>query len=314
LQNDNQYKYSLIIPIYKNEAFIVELIEACKDLNERLNQSLEVVFVVDGSPDRSYEILRESLAGTAFRSQLILLSRNFGSFAAIRAGFGCAKGQFFAVMAADMQEPGELVIEFFKELDKGEFDIVVGTRKDRDDPFLSHMFSEIFWAFYRRFIQKDMPPGGVDVFGCNKAFRNNLIELKESNTSLVGLLFWLGFRRKLISYQRKPRKYGKSAWTFNKKLRYLGNSIFAFSDLPIRVLAYSGILGLLVSLALSFVIVAGKVTGLIQVPGYAATVLTILFFAALNSFGLGVIGAYVWRAFENTKQRPESVILAQHEF
>lgn len=307
-------KYSLIIPVYKNEEFIGELLQLCEELSVQLNHRLEVVFVVDGSPDRSYEMIKEKLPKTKFKSQLILLSRNFGSFAAIRTGLNYAKGELFSVMAADLQEPSGLVLDFFKELDKGDVDVVAGTRRDRKDPFLSKMLSNIFWSFYRKFVQKEMPLGGVDVFGCNKAFRNKLLELKESNSTLVGLIFWVGFRRKLIDYERKPRKYGKSAWTFSKKMRYLGNSVFAFSDLPIRILAYCGMLGLIVSFLLGAAVVMGRVTGMIQVPGYAATVLTILFFAGLNSFGLGIIGAYVWRAFENTKQRPESIVLSWHEF
>jgi len=108
---------------------------------------------------------------------------------------------------------------------------------------------------------------------------------------------------------RRARPYGRSAWTVRRKLKYLSDSVFAFSDLPIRLLSLCGAFGLLVSLLLGIVVLTARLTGAIQLPGYTPTVLTILFFGALNTLGLGIIGAYTWRAFENTKRRPGYVVL-----
>jgi glycosyltransferase involved in cell wall biosynthesis len=306
--------YSLIIPVYKNEESLPDLLKALDEMSVNLGGRLEVVFVVDGSPDRCYPILRERLSIANFASKLLLLSRNFGSFPAIRAGLAAATGPFFAVMAADLQEPPELAETFFRTLESEPLDIIIGTRSQRADPLLSRIASGLYWRLYRKFIQREIPPGGVDVFGCNKAFRDWLLTLNESNTSLVGLLFWLGFRRKIISYERRAREHGKSAWTFHRKWRYLMDSAFAFSDLPIRVLVFFGSTGLVFSTLFSVLVLLAKSTGLIEVPGYAATVLLISFFAALNSFGLGIIGSYVWRAFENTKGRPQSIVMLSSEF
>jgi polyisoprenyl-phosphate glycosyltransferase len=217
-------------------------------------------------------------------------------------------------MAADLQEPPELVLAFFGVLAREPVDLVLGTRQSRADPLLSRLASSIFWWIYRRVIEPQMPPGGVDVFGCNRDFRDRLLALPESNSSLVGLLFWLGYRRKLISYARQPRLAGRSGWTFKKKVKYLFDSLFAFSDLPIRLLAFFGGMGLITSVVLSAVVLTARVFGLITVPGYAATVLVVAFFAALNSFGLGVIGAYVWRTFENTKGRPLAIVMTAQDF
>jgi hypothetical protein len=159
-----------------------------------------------------------------------------------------------------------------------------------------------------------MPSGGVDIFGCNQKFRNQLIALPESNSSLVGLVFWVGFRRAYIPYHRAPRTHGKSAWTLSKKLGYVSNSVFAFSDLPIRLLLVFGVVGISIAVALATVVLAVRLTGLVSFPGYSATVLIILFFAALNSLGLGVIGSYTWRAFENTKSRPLSITMQETRY
>jgi glycosyltransferase involved in cell wall biosynthesis len=289
-------------------------VAALEALDVSLGGRLEVVFVVDGSPDESYALLSDALPSCGFRSQLLLLSRNFGSFAAIREGLRAAHGSYFAVMAADLQEPPELIRRFFEALEGEPVDVVFGRREGRADPLPSRLAASAFWGLYRRLVQPDLPPGGVDVFGCNLAFREQLLAMDESNTSLVGLLFWMGFRRKTIGYARQARKVGKSAWTLKRKLKYLSDSIYAFSDLPIRVLTFAGALGLLCSTVISAVVLTAKVVGGIPVPGYAATVLIVTFFAALNSFGLGVIGAYVWRTYENTKRRPLAIVMQRRSF
>ena len=306
--------YSVIVPIYLNEAFIGELMQVLSDLYDQLDRRMEAVFVVDASPDRSLELLREALPKQGFPSQLLLHSRNFGSFAAIRSGLAIGQGQYFAFMAADLQEPPDLLPKMFHPLDRDQCDLVIGVRESRNDPWRSKLASLVFWGFYRRLIQPNIPSGGVDVFACNKAVRDQLLQMQEANTSLIGQLFWIGYRREQVAYVRQPRKYGRSAWTFRKKAKYLGDSLFGFSDLPVRMLMTLGLTGMVATFLLALVVLIAKLSGSIPVPGYAATILTISFFAGLNSFGLGLIGAYVWRTFENTKHRPTSIVMSQQQF
>jgi glycosyltransferase involved in cell wall biosynthesis len=305
---------SVVIPVYKNAGNIAPLVEALSVLSTALDRAFEAVFVVDGSPDESYQRLHNALPTAAFRSQLLLLSRNFGSFAAIRAGLEAAEGEVFAVMAADLQEPPELIVEFSRLLHGGEVDVTIGERTGRADPLVSRLLSELFWGFYRRFVLPDLPRGGVDIFGCSQPVRQQILTLRENNSSLVGLLFWVGFRRVAVPYQRRVRDIGVSAWTLQKKLRYLTDSVFSFSDLPIRLLTRIGLLGLVLSLSFSAMVALAKFTGGIPVPGYAALALLIMFFGALNCFGLGVIGNYVWRTFENTKLRPNFIVSHRSRF
>ena len=306
--------YSLVIPVYKNEESLPDLLAVLIDMNNSLAGKLEAVIVVDGSPDNCYNILRDKLVQMPFASQLLLHSRNYGSFAAIRAGMQVANGNYFAVMAADLQEPPELALEFFQLLEADEADVVVGTRDARNDPLRSRWSSEIFWWVYRKFIIKDIPSGGVDMFGCNRQFRNELLALDESHSSLIGLLFWLGFRRKTVAYQRRERAHGVSAWTLKKKINYLMDSIFAFSDLPIKLLISFGGIGVLFSILFGLLVVLLKATGWVEVPGYAATILTVLFFGALNTAGIGILGAYIWRSYANTQGRPLSVVMRAESF
>jgi len=225
-----------------------------------------------------------------------------------------ASGDYFAVMAADLQEPPELVVQAANALRDGEADIVFGCRSGRADPWLSELFSESFWYIYRLLVVKDMPKGGVDVFACTRQVRDRLLEFKEANTNLIALLFWLGFRRKFITYERLPREEGKSAWTFAKKMRYCVDSIFNFTDLPIRLLLYTGILGILLSILFSAVVLVSKMLGRIQVPGYTPIVLAIMFFGALTSLTGGILGQYLWLSLQNTRNRPPFVIAEWQEF
>jgi len=300
--------YSVIIPVYKNEESIPRLIATLTEMNNALDKQLEVVFVVDGSPDKSFELLKSRLPEIEMPTQLIAHARNFGSFPAIRTGLAAATGQYFGVMAADLQEPPELLVEFFKTLSADECDVAIGTRSGRNDPFLSRVASGTFWSLYKKLVVKDMPAGGVDVFGCNDLFRQELLKLGESRSSLIALIFWLGFRRKLISYERVLRKEGRSAWTLSKKIDYMMDSIFAFTDYPIRLLMKIGAIGSCLSVMLAVVIATARILGYIEVPGYAATILAVLILGAMNLFGLGLVGTYAWRSYENSKQRPLAVV------
>jgi glycosyltransferase involved in cell wall biosynthesis len=306
--------YSIVIPVYKNEASIADLLLTLDGISKRLTSALEAVFVVDGSPDESFQRLAAELSNVPFKSKLIALSRNFGSFSAVRVGLQKATGPYFAVMAADLQEPADLIVAFFDELAKDKADVVVGTRVSRDDPFLSRIGSQLFWFFYRKFVQPELPRGGIDVFGCNAVFQHELLKLEESHSSLVGLVVWLGFRRKAIPYKRRRRQHGRSAWTLTKRMRYLADSSFSFSDLPIKVLLWMGSAGLLISVVFSMILLWSRLTGRIQVPGYSPIVLTIIFFGSINLICLGIVGAYVWRVYENTKKRPGAVVLREMQF
>ena len=305
---------SLVVPVYQNEENIPSLLEALQQLDRDLEGSLEIVFVVDGSPDESALLLSTKLPELGVRAQLLTLSRNFGSFEAIRAGLEAGRGDYFAVMAADLQEPPSLIASFYERLRAGTCDITIGQRARRSDPLLRRLMSSTFWAFYRRFVIPDVPPGGLDVFGCTRAVRDQILQLRERNSSLVGLLLWVGFRRQYMPYERRAREIGESAWSLRKRLAYLMDSVFAFSALPIQILLRIGTLGLCTSAVFSLVVIGTKLFSDIPVPGYAATVLIVTFFGALNCFGLGIVGQYVWRTFENTKIRPGHIVASRELF
>lgn len=302
---------SIVIPVYRNAENIDALLERLQTLVTELPGTTEVVFVVDGSPDDSHELLVACSSRLPFAHQIIRHSRNFGSFAAIRTGMRAANGDVLGVMAADLQEPAELMINFVELLSSGDFDIAVGRRVGRSDPTMSSLSSRAFWGVYRRLVLRDIPSGGVDIFACTRAVAIELLQLREANTSLVGLLYWVGFRRVEVPYERQAREIGKSGWTFRRKSRYLIDSVFSFTDLPLNLLIAGGLGGAALTVVAAVVVLIAYATGAIMTPGYTPLMLVVLFSSFALIVALGIVGLYVWRAFENTKGRPGAIVMSR---
>ena len=307
-------RFSVIIPVYRNEANLPRLLAELEKLSGRMPGGIEAVLVVDGSPDRCHEILSEKLPSLPFKSQLLQLSRNFGSFSAIMAGMSAASGEYCGVMVADLQEPPELMLEFQRMLSSGAADVCFGVRTGRSDGWLTELTSNLFWWVFRKFVVKEMPPGGVDVFGCNRAVRDHVARFSELHSNLIGLLFWIGFRRKFVPYVRQPRLEGVSAWTTRKKVQYCLDSLFTFTDLPLRALSFAGILGMTVAVLLAVIVLIAKLTGRVPVQGYVPVMLTIMFFGGLTSAGLGIVGRYLWMVAENVRGRPVYIVQSSVSF
>lgn len=296
---------SLVVPVYRNAPTIERLVETIAHIATQVDGGFEAIFVVDGSPDDSSQRLRTALSVSSLSARIVEHSRNFGAFAAVRTGMSLARGRYIAVMAADLQEPPELVVTFLTRLASGEVDIMAGERMSRNDR--GDTGAKLYWRLYRRFVLKEIPPGGVDVFACTAPVRDVVCSLEDVHTSLVAQLFWVGFRRELVPYDRLPRP-GESGWTLRRKLRYLSDSVFAFTELPVRLLWLVGIIGITLGVVVGTLVLVARATGAITVPGYAATVLILLLFLSLNSLGLGIIGSYVWRAYDTIKRRPGAIV------
>ena len=301
--------FSLVVPVYNNRETLGALVNEVGTLASRLDGKLEVIFVIDGSPDDSVTVLRSALPAPEFDARIVELSRNFGSFSAIRVGLAESNGDCIAVMAADLQEPIELVEEFFAEMAAGHADVVVGKRATRDDPLASTLSARAYWGLYRRIVNPAIPEGGVDIFGCTREVANVLATMTEVNTSLVGLLFWSGFTRIEVEYARRPRMAGKSGWSFRRKLRYLTDSVFAFTDLPLIALQVIGAAGIMLSLVAGIAVFVAWLTGLVAEPGYTPLMLTITGSTSIILLGIGILGSYVWRAYENSKGRPYALVM-----
>lgn len=306
-------RYSIVIPVYKNEASVPKLFERLRDLASRWDP-LEVILVIDGSPDGSADAIRRELVGAPFAVQLVEHSRNFGSFQAIRSGLAAVRGDYVGVMAADLQEPTSLVEEFFERLQSGEWDVAVGTRESRADPGSSRILSSAYWSLYRRLIQPEMPKGGIDIFGCTREVAERLVALEESHSSLVGLLLWVGYRRVEVPYGRVAREHGKSGWSLRRKIAYFLDSSFSFTNAPITIITLVGILGTLATIVIALTVFISWALGNIPVEGFTALMLVNLGSTGAILIALGVIGSYVRRGFDNSKRRPHAIVARKTDF
>jgi hypothetical protein len=196
----------------------------------------------------------------------------------------------------------------------GRADVVLATRTGRDDPWSVRVTSAAFWRTYRRLVQRDAPVGGVDMFACTKAVRDVLVSLRESNTSLVGLLMWAGFRREIVEYRRLPRAHGESGWTFRRRMRYMLDSVYSFTDLPITAIIAVGMIGIIGSFIAAILVFAAWISGRIDIQGYTPLMMLLLALTSTVLFALGIIGSYVWRTYENSKARPLALVRVHEEF
>jgi glycosyltransferase involved in cell wall biosynthesis len=305
---------SIVIPVFRNEKNIDRLVQELNRIAALAPMPIEAVLVVDGSPDRSLELLQRALPGAAFSSVLVSLSRNFGAFNAVRCGLELASGDYIAMIAADLQEPADLALTFLEKLRRDEADIVFATHSSRDDLWFDEVSSRAFWALYRLWVLPELPAGGVNAIGCSKMVRDRLLQLREPTTNLIALFFWLGFRRAYVPYDRQRRLHGRSAWTLAKKLRYGFDSLFSFTDLPIRLLLLLGVVGAVTAVVFAVLLLSASLAGRITVPGYAPTVLIVTFFGSITSLGLGILGQYVWLILQTTRGRPGYVIERTESF
>lgn len=304
-----QPRNCLVIPVYKNAGSLPALMKEVETIHRGVAGGIEATFVVDGSPDNSLTLLRSLLPGQEFPSQLIALSRNFGSFAAIRAGLASADGGLYAVMAADLQDPPETVCSFYDILQADQCDVVYGQREGRADPFGKRISSALFWWLYNKIINPEMPKGGIDIFGCTRAVRDEVLRLEEIRSSLVGLLVWVGYRRQGVPYHRRLRTEGKSGWSLRRRFRYMLDSTFSFSQAPIHLIVASGAIIFVLSVIYLLLLFFLSFRGLIgDARGFPTLAGLVVVFGSINMIAIGIVGQYAWRSFENTKHRPHYIV------
>ncbi len=299
-------KISVIVPVYFNELNLPPLMERLLALSKDKEFEFEYIFVDDGSGDNSYSVLKE-LAAKDNRVKVIKLSRNFGSFVASLAGIRNATGDCMTVISSDLQDPPELILEMAQEWKSGR-KVVLAVREDRKDSLMVKLTAFLFYWLMKKFILSDMPSGGFDFFLIDKKVAQIVSRSQEKNTSLIGLILWLGFDLKIIYYTRQKREVGKSMWTFRKKFKYFIDSITAFSYWPLRL---ASIFGIVISLGGFFYI--GWIFYMyffmvVPPPGWSALMVIVLFVSGIQLIMLGVIGEYLWRNFDETKKRPVYVV------
>ena len=301
-------KFSIVVPIFYNEQNLPETIPALLSLTKRLpDYDLEIVFVDDGSGDKSLEILQNYQSQHSEIIKIIKLTRNFGAMAAIQAGFSIADGSCVGVIAADLQDPPELFLEMIDHWEKGA-KTVFAVRQDREEPFTQKLFSNLFYFLLRHLAIPDYPKGGFDFFLIDRQVVNLLNNTREKHTNIMSLIFWLGFKPVFIPYIRRSRKLGKSKWTLSKKIGLLIDTFISFSNTPIRIFSIGGIFLAFFAFIYGVIVFLNWLVNGVPVEGWVSIILVITLTSGFQLMTLGIIGEYLLRTFSESRRRPPFVI------
>ncbi len=302
-------KISIIIPCYFNEENIPftskELIENEKNFDS--DMLFEYVMVDDGSKDQTYAALLKFKAQYPDKVTLVKLAGNVGSYNAILAGMHHATGDCNVILAADLQDPPEMIPKMVEYWKKG-IKFVVANRENREEGLAQKLFSNTYHRLIKKYALKNVPPGGFDLVLFDKQLREDVIKINERNTNQIYLLSWLNYDFVNIPYTRRKREIGKSRWTLQKKIKLFIDSFVSFSFAPIRLISIVGLVLGIIAFSYGVFIIISRMLGDIQVAGWSAMMVTFLFVSAFQMMALGIIGEYVWRALDAARGRPNFVI------
>ena len=298
---------SIVIPVYYNEDNLIPLYADLKEkFIDKIDYDYEIVMVNDGSKDKSYEVMCK-LAEQDKHIRAISLSKNFGSHAACLCGLANATGDCAVIKAADLQEPTELIHDMVESWKKGN-NVVLACREGREESKTQIGFANLYYWMVRKTSLPTMPENGFDIYLLDRKVIDVINNLDEKNSAITGQILWSGFKTGIVYYTRKAREIGESKWTLKKKIRLVSDTLFSFSTLPIRILEIVGFASFSIGIIWAIVVLVAKLTGNIQVGGY-----TTLFIFNLLSFGvtmssMGILGEYLWRAFDASRNRPPYII------
>ena len=295
---------SIVIPVFNEEDVLpVLVVRLCSFMERFPPLQVEVVFADDHSSDRSLELLKE-ICGSDSRFRYARLARNSGSHVAILAGLAQARGECSVFLAADLQDPPELIPQMLDRWRGGD-QIVWAVRKEREgvsrvDLFLSNTFHRLLNLMG----EVSLPPRGCDVALLDKKVVSALLKSAGSHPSVIGEIARLGFSQAEVAYIKEKRAAGATKWTLKKKLAAFADAFVSFSYVPLRAMSYLGMLFSLLGFTYALVVVVLRLTTRTPVQGWSSLIVVVLVLGGVQMMMLGVLGEYLWRTLEAARQRP----------
>jgi dolichol-phosphate mannosyltransferase len=297
---------SLIIPVYNEEANIAELDRRLKDLLREINETWEVVFVDDGSQDRSPEMLHE-LAAAEPRYKVISFSRNFGHQAAITAGIDRAEGDAVVIMDADLQDPPEVVMQMIQKWREGS-DVVYGQRSRRHgESIFKRSTAAAFYRLLRMLLPIEIPLDTGDFRLMSRRVILSMRALREQHRFVRAMVSWVGFKQTAVQYERPERFAGETKYPLRKMMRFAIDGITSFSIVPLRLATWLGLLSGLLAIVTSAWALYSAIAGQ-TVPGWATIMIAVALAASAQLIMTGILGEYIGRIYEEVKRRPLYVV------
>ena len=307
LNTRRSFMISIVVPAYNEEKAIPLFFNEIEKVSQKIGLEFEYIFVNDGSKDNTLQVLK-SLHQDHQNVHYIDFSRNFGKEAALLAGLEQSKGDFVAVMDADLQDPPELLEEMYSLLLTGEYDVVGTRRVTRDgEPAIRSFFARLFYLMINKISSTEMIDGARDFRLMTRQVVASILELKEYNRFSKGIFSWVGYKTKYLEYKNRQRVAGETSWSFWGLLKYSIEGIINFSNAPLQIATYSGILSSLAAVIFIIVIVIRTIVYGDPVSGWPSLVSIVLLVGGMQLFALGIIGQYIGKIYLETKKRPSYI-------
>ena len=300
--------FSIVVPLFNEEEVINETYKRLKAVMDGMNEPYELVFVNDGSRDKTAELAREICAGDK-NVKLINFSRNFGHQTAITAGMDYAVGDAVVVIDADLQDPPEVIPKMAEKWREG-YDVVYGKRVQRKgETFFKKITAKFFYRFLRRMTEVDVPVDTGDFRLIDRKVCDALKKVSERNRYIRGIVAWLGFKSCPVEFVREKRFAGETKYPLKKMIKFASDAIMSFSYKPLKIATFLGFFVSVASFIYLLVMIILKLCGAMQtVPGWTSLLVVMLFFNGIILLVLGIIGEYIGRIYDEAKGRPLYVV------
>lgn len=301
---------SIVVPLYNEEGNVAPLFARIEPVLARLPESHEIVIVNDGSDDATAQRVREQMR-KGNKVVLVNLSRNFGHQLAATAGIETASGDAVILMDGDLQDPPELIADFVAKWREG-YDVVYAIRRSRrGESTFKLLTARLFYRIVRRLTKVDIPVDAGDFRLMSRRVVEALRRSTERHRFLRGMVSWVGFRQIGIPYDRDVRYSGKTKYPFTKMLRFAVDGITSFSDAPLRFASYLGFCASFVAFVYALYVIISKlfnINPLGYTPGWASTIVAVLFLGGVQLIGIGILGEYLGRVYDEVKGRPIYIV------
>jgi glycosyltransferase involved in cell wall biosynthesis len=303
---------TIIVPCFNEADVLVDFISTVNLQTQELPLIKKYLLINDGSTDDTLDIMK-NLSETFDNIFYLSFSRNFGKEAAILAGLEASDSDFVTIMDADLQDPPFLLSEMYKDMLEGQYDIVGCRRISRKgEPFIRSFLSRSFYWVINHLSHTEIPSGVRDFRLMTRQVVNEILRLTEVNRFSKGLLAWVGFKTKYLSYENIERKAGKTSWRFWQLISYSIDGIVNFSDAPLNFATLMGFISFIISMLLAAFYTFKTLIFGDPVQGFPTLIILLLLIGGIQLFSLGIIGKYIGKIFLETKHRPVYIIKEKH--
>lgn len=304
--SDHKIEISVIIPVYKNEPFIDELVSRLKTVLSTINHNFEIILINDGSPDRSWELIKRNAADDS-RVTGIRFTRNFGQHTAITAGVDYCSGHWLVVMDGDLQDQPEEIPKLYQKAVEG-YDVVFARRQARKDNILKKIMSKLFYKILDRLVDGKTDPAVANFGIYSRKVIDYFQEMRERSRLFPMFIQWLGFETAYVDVEHGERVGGKSAYTFSKRLKLALDTIISMSNKPLRISIKFGFFISFISFLFGLWLVLKYLVWGIPVMGWTSMMVSLYFLGGLLLSMVGIVGVYIGKVFDEAKNRPLYVI------